>query len=443
MKYNILIVDDEEIIRSSLRDYLRAIGYEVDTSKDGKSAIDRVKYNKPDLVLLDLCLPDMDGLEVLREVLKVNEDLLVILITGYGTVEIAASAMKEGAYDVISKPIEADKVEMIVEKALKTISLKKEIETIYVKEIDKFNDNFIIDEDSIMNHILKNLKNAAVTDVPILITGESGTGKEILARAAYYYSNRVSKPFISINCSAIPTEILESELFGYEKGSFTGASPKGKAGIFEAADGGTVFFDEIGELDTRAQAKLLRFLQEKEIQKVGSTKLKKVDVRVIAATNKDLMREVAKKTFREDLFYRLNVFNIIVPPLKERREDIIPLSKYFVDKFSNEFKKEVTGLDKKVEEELINMSWKGNIRELQNTIARAVIMCSGKTLCSGDIIFEDNGEDFHSGKKDDIIPLYEVKRKYTIDALKRMGNNKARTAKKLDISVNTLKSIIK
>jgi transcriptional regulator with PAS, ATPase and Fis domain len=351
--------------------------------------------------------------------------------------------MKEGAYDVISKPLEADKIELIVKKALKTIVLKKEIEHLYLKEIEKFNENFIISENSIMNHILKSLKNAAVTDVPILISGESGTGKEMLARAAYYYSKRVAKPFVTINCSAIPTELLESELFGYEKGAFTGASTKGKRGIFEIADGGTLFFDEIGELDNRAQVKLLRFLQEKEIQKVGSTKHKKVDVRIIAATNKDLMLEVNKKSFREDLYYRLNVFNIIVPPLKERKEDILPLCGYFVEKFSEEFKKDVSGISDDLKDYMLKREWKGNVRELQNCIARAVIMCKSKVITHEDIVLGHTPEDFSTSPQDSIVSLKEIKRRYALDSLKRLGNNKSMTAKKLNISVNTLKSIIK
>ncbi|MCF6334560.1 MAG: sigma 54-interacting transcriptional regulator [Spirochaetales bacterium] len=279
---------------------------------------------------LDLFLPEKNGVEVLKDIMRIDKEMLVILITGYGTVETAVTAMKEGAYDFINKPLDAEKVELIIKKALKTITLKKELSSLHKREVAEFNENFIVDENSIRNQILQNMKNAAITDVPILISGESGTGKEILAKAVYFYSKRFSKPFVSINCSAIPTEILESELFGYEGGSFTGASAKGKPGIFEIADGGTIFFDEIGELDLKAQTKLLRFLQEKEIQKVGSTKVKKVDVRVIAATNKDLKYEVGQKTFREDLFYRLNVFNVVVPPLKERREAIVPLASYFV-----------------------------------------------------------------------------------------------------------------
>jgi two-component system response regulator AtoC len=443
MRFKIHIVDDEPIVRSSLQDYLKALDYDVIVSESGKSAIEKIKHDKPDLVLLDLCLPDIDGLEVLKEIFNIDKEILVILITGYGTVETAAEAMKEGAYDVIGKPLEADKVEMIVEKALKTIVLKKEIESLHFKEIEKFNENFIVSKNSSMHQIIKNIKNAAATDVPILITGESGTGKEILARAAYYYSNRVTKPFISINCSAIPTEILESELFGYEKGAFTGASTKGKLGIFETVDGGTVFFDEIGELDQRAQVKLLRFLQEKEIQKVGSTSHKKVDVRVIAATNKNLMQEVRKDKFREDLFYRLNVFNIIVPPLKERKEDIIPLCKYFVKKFSSEFKKDVTGISKGLEELLMKRSWQGNVRELQNNIARAVIMCKGKVLKPDDVVNGGPTEDIVDESSDSIIPLDEVKRRYALESLSKTGNNKALTARKLNISVNTLKSLIK
>jgi DNA-binding NtrC family response regulator len=443
MKYKIHIIDDEPMVRSSLKNYLFELGYSVETSEDGISAIEKIKYKKPDLVLLDYYLPDKNGLDILKEIIRIDSEILVILITGYGTVEAAVTAMKEGACDFINKPLEAEKVELIIKKALKTIDLKKEIANLHLKEIKDFNENFIISDDSIMNQILRNLKNAAATDVPILITGESGTGKEILAKAVYYYSKRLSKPFISINCSAIPTQILESELFGHEKGAFTGASSKGKSGIFEVADGGTVFFDEIGDLDLKAQAKLLRFLQEKEIQKVGSTKRKKVDVRIIAATNKDLMFEVGKKRFREDLFYRLNVFNVIVPPLKERKEDILPLCKYFIKKFSDEFKKDVTDISDDVKELLLEKTWKGNIRELQNTIARAVIMCKGKIIVHDNINLVNISEELNNDSKDSIISLKQIKRNYVLDSLKKLGYNKSLAAKKLDISVNTLKSIIK
>lgn len=443
MKYNIHIIDDEPVIRSSLENYLTELGYDVDTSEDGTSAVEKIKYKKPDLVILDYYLPDKNGLEVLKDIFRIDNEILVILITGYGTVEAAVTAMKDGAYDFISKPLEADKVELIVKKALKTIALKKEIEDLYKKEIKEFNKNFIISEKSIMKQILKNLKSAAATDVPILIIGESGTGKEILAKAIYYHSKRVAKPFISINCSAIPTGLLESELFGHESGSFTGASSKGKPGIFETADGGTVFFDEIGDLDLKAQAKLLRFLQEKEIQKVGSTKRKKVDVRIIAATNKDLMHEVGENRFREDLFYRLNVFNVVVPPLKERREDILPLCRYFIKKFSDEFKKEVTGISGDAKEILLKKTWKGNIRELQNTIARAVILCKGKMIIRDDLRLNHRPGEFSDDPKDSVVSLKQIKREYVLDSLKKLGYNKSLTAKKLDISVNTLKSIIK
>ncbi len=442
MKYKIYLIDDEPIVRSSLKSYLNELGYHVDTFENGSSAIAKIRYDKPDLILLDLFLPDKNGIEILKDIQTIDKELLVILITGYGTVEAAVSAIKEGAYDFLSKPLEAGKIELIVKKALKTIALKKEIESFYLKEVNKFKDSFIIAEDSIMNQILGSLKNAAATNVPILITGESGTGKEILAKAVYYYSHRVSKPFISINCSAIPTGILESELFGYEKGAFTGALAKGKKGIFEVADGGTVFFDEIGDLDHKAQAKLLRFLQEKEIQKVGSTTLNKVDVRIIAATNKDLMLEVGKKRFREDLYYRLNVFNIVVPPLKERKEDIIPLCNFFVRKFCDEFKKELLEISDDLKELLLKMPWKGNVRELQNTIARAVIMCRGNRMKPSDVVFESTPDMPSDIESRPVAPLKEIERKYVLESLKKLGNNKTLTAKKLNISVNTLKSII-
>ncbi len=442
MKYKIHIIDDDLMIRSSLKTYLDILGYDVTTSESGRDIEEKIRGDKPDLILLDLFLPEKNGLEVLKDIMRIDKEMLVILITGYGTVETAVTAMKEGAYDFINKPLEAEKVELIIKKALKTITLKKELSSLHQKEIKAFNENFIIAEDSIMNQILQNMKNAAITDVPILISGESGTGKEILAKAVYFYSKRFSKPFVSINCSAIPTEIVESELFGYEGGSFTGASAKGKTGILEVADGGTIFFDEIGELDLKAQTKLLRFLQEKEIQKVGSTKVKKVDVRVIAATNKDLKYEVGQKTFREDLFYRLNVFNVIVPPLKERREDILPLARYFVKKFSAEFKKEVDGMTEELEQEVLRETWSGNVRELQNAIARSVILCEGKTIELKEMMPEAD-KNFQKHSSDFVVPLKEMEAKYVSEVLSALGNNKMLTARKLKISVNTLKSIIK
>lgn len=383
-KTKILVADDEEGMRSSLVDWLREDGYDVFAVEDGFKAIDKVKSEYWDILLVDLKMPGMDGIEVLREVSKIKKDIPVIIITAYATVDTAVQSMKEGAYDYIVKPIDPEELSLCIKKIIEhqklvreNILLKKELAKSY-----QFQD--LIGESHKMQEVFQLIRTVAPTASTILILGESGTGKELTARAIHNSGPRKDKPFIALSCGALPETLLESELFGYEKGAFTGAGSQQK-GKFELADGGTIFLDDISEISPKTQIDLLRVLQEREIRRLGGEEVIKVDVRVIAATNRDLKKLVEEKKFREDLFYRLNVITINMPPLKERKEDIPLLIQHFLKKFNIQISKSIEGVSREALVILMNHSWPGNVRELENAVERAVVIASEPQIWSRDL----------------------------------------------------------
>ncbi len=374
----ILVVDDEPFIGENLNRILSDEGYEVAVVSTGAEALRRVNKDPVDLVLLDLNLPDVSGLDVLREIKAKDPFLLVIVITGYASVESAVRAIKMGAYDYLKKPFKADVIKLIVRLALETQRLKREVD--YLTHRQGENEETLVGESPAFRKVLDLVREVSKhPDTTVLITGESGTGKELIARRVHQWSRRAKRPFLEINCAALPESLLESELFGYEGGAFTGARA-GKVGLFEAADGGSIFLDEIGEMDLSLQAKLLRVLEDKKVRRVGGTRLRSIDVRIIAATNKDLSQAVADRSFREDLYYRLHIFPIHLPALRERPEDIEPLTKLFLSRYNQKFGKSFDSVDPEVLEIFRGYPWPGNVRELKNVIERICIMSDGPVL---------------------------------------------------------------
>jgi nitrogen regulation protein NR(I) len=385
-KKQVLIVDDEPNLRKILAAQLSRDGYDVMTAEDGEQGLAALRDHHIDLVVTDLKMPKVDGMELLREALRIDPDLPVVMITAHGTVDTAVEALKIGAFDYLTKPFDKDEVRAIVAKALKTRQLAGE-EVSQVPPGARFG---IIGTSPGILDIYAVLERVADTPTTVLLTGESGTGKELVARALHAHSSRNDKPFIKVNCAAIPKELIESELFGYERGAFTGAVSS-KPGRFELANGGTLFLDEIGEIPVEMQVKLLRALQESEFERVGGIKTIHVDVRLVAATNRDLKKLLASGTFREDLFYRLNVVPIRLPALRERAGDIPALVEHFLTKFNERLKKHVASIDPDALEALSSYPWPGNIRELENVIERAVLFCDGQKLRAEDLSPEVRG----------------------------------------------------
>lgn len=454
----ILVVDDEDSVRTALKALLKREGYEVETATNGEEAVSLVKTLQPALVIMDIRMPKKDGIEALREIREIDKDINVIMITAFAAVETAIKAMMIGAYDYIIKPFNNDEVKILAKRALQVQSLKEEVKVLhrelsYNHRLDK-----LLTNSPKMMQLYKLIGKVAQTNATVLITGESGTGKEVVANTIHYNSNRRTGPFIKINCGALPEGLLESELFGHEKGAFTGAVHR-KLGRFELAKQGTIFLDEIGEISQRLQVKLLRVLQEHEFERVGGTETIKADFRVIAATNRDLKSMVEKGEFREDLYYRLNVVPLNVPPLRERKEDIILLSNYFLQKFSNENDKEIAGFDENTIMLLDNYSWPGNVRELSNIIERAVIMSTGTIIFPEDIslseleITKSPSLDIISSNLSKSIEEYLLQMEKSITLkelikqieksaiglkLQKNGGNRMKTAKELGISRRAL-----
>jgi len=369
----ILIIDDEESFRHMLSVILKREGFDVETASDGEEGLQKVMVNTYDQVLCDIRMPRMDGLDFIREVQKKRIDTTLIMMSAYGTVDTALEAMKLGAYDYISKPFKPDEIILILKKADERERLRKENDRLRKEVKREYSFENIVSKNEKMQKIFEVVKKVAPYKSTILIMGESGTGKELVARALHYNSDRSQSPFIPINCGAIPENLLESELFGHAKGAFTDAI-RTKKGLFEEADGGTLFLDEIGELPLSLQVKLLRVLQEGEIRRVGEAKPIQINVRIVAATARDLIKEVNEGRFREDLFYRLNVFPIHLPPLRERKEDIPLLVMHFIKKYSQDTGKYVAGIHPRALESLLNYRWFGNVRELENTVERAIVL---------------------------------------------------------------------
>ncbi len=378
-KKMILVVEDEKPLRIALCNMLQDEGFCILEAEDGKIALELMRDNRPNLIITDLKMPKVDGMKLLKRIKEMDQALPVIVITAYGTSSTAIDAMKHGAYDYITKPFDLDEVLLTVKRALSHEALAMEVKALKDELSEKYRIDNIIGNSSQMQEIYKTIGRIAESKATVLIQGESGTGKELVANAVHYNSLRKSGPFIKMNCAALPETLLESELFGHEKGSFTGAVTA-RRGKFEAAHGGTIFLDEIGEMSPMLQSKLLRILQDQTFDRIGGNQSITVDVRVIAATNKNLEEEVKKGRFREDLYYRLNVVYIQIPPLRNRKEDIIPLIEYFLTKYSSEVKSETIGISKAVVDILLNYDWPGNVRELENVIERSIVFSGGKTI---------------------------------------------------------------
>ncbi len=439
MKNKILIADDEPNMIWALKRALTKEGYEVLSVENGEEAVETFKEQEPDLVILDLKMPKMDGMEALKAIKEINSKVPVMMITAHGTTKVAVEAMKIGALDYISKPFDIEELRVIIRKALEYKTLNDEVR--YLRGKLKEESPQIIYQSKVMDDLMKMVYRVAPTDATVLILAESGTGKELIANGIHESSNRYKGPLVKINCGALPENLLESELFGYEKGAFTGAASR-KKGKFELAQGGTIFLDEIGEITEAMQVKLLRVLQEKEFQRVGGEETIKGDFRIIAATHRDLKEMVEQQTFREDLYYRLNVIPIYIPPLRERKEDIPLLVDYFIERYSEQMGKSKMSISKSALEKMMNYEWKGNIRELQNVIERCVILSLGCEITE-DILPNDIKNISYTVDSNFILPevgvsLEEVERNLIIQALERTGYNQTKAAKLLGITRHTL-----
>jgi len=440
----ILIVDDEENFRHMLSVILKKENYEVETASNGEEGLKKATLSSFDQILCDIRMPQMDGMEFLTEAQKMGVEATIIMMSAYGTIDTAIEAMKLGAYDYISKPFKPDEIILTLKKAEERERLRRENELLR-KEVQKeYSFENIVSKNEKMINIFEVIKKVAPYKSTILITGESGTGKELIARALHYSSDRSQRPFIPVNCGAIPENLLESELFGHVKGAFTDAI-RTKKGLFEEADGGTLFLDEIGELPTQLQVKLLRVLQDGEIRRVGESKSIQIDVRIISATAKDLTKEVNEGRFREDLFYRLNVLPIYIPPLRERKEDIPLLVPHFINKYSQSMNKPVVGITSKALDALMDYKWYGNVRELENTIERAIVLTDRENIELENLPIEiQNFQD-----QIQLIPLaeeeYSIKKASKFletnlikKALKKTKGNHTHAARLLEISHRAL-----
>lgn len=433
----VLIVDDEDLVRWSVRERLHKAGYLTEEASTGAEAIAAARRTAFDLALLDLRLPDTDGIALMKQILELQPEIQVIIMTAYSTVETAVGAMKLGAFDYLSKPFNLDEMVLSVERALETSVLKREVRSLRRTAKKTFSIDQIVGASGAMKRILGLMRKVAASDATtILLRGESGTGKDLVAHVLHYESRRAEAPFMTITCTALQETLLESEVFGHERGSFTDAKAQ-KKGLFELADGGTVFLDEIGDMSPGLQAKLLRFLEEKAFRRVGGTEDLRVDVRIIAATNRDLEEQIKKGTFREDLYYRLNVIPIDIPPLRDRPEDIMGLVEHFIAQFNEEFHKEVRGLSSEARSVLQMYPWPGNVREVRNVIERAILLCSGDEIQAEDLLIR--GAPCRFEAKGILLPeegvrLEDVEKSLVRQALERTGGNQSRAAKLLGLS---------
>ena len=434
-KATILVVDDEALIRWSLSERLQSEGYEVLEADTGKAALEKLPEGV-DLILLDYRLPDTDGVSVLRKVKEFDQDVLVILLTAYASVETAVEAMKLGAYHFANKPFNLDEISATVERALETTRLRREVRQYRTSAARPYGLQRLVGSSpaiTTLRHMVARVAGSPASTV--LLTGESGTGKDLVAKIVHYASDRSSKPFMNITCSALPEQLLESELFGHERGAFTDARLQ-KKGLLETADGGTVFLDEIAEMTPGLQAKLLRFLEEKSFKRVGGSHDIRVDVRVVAATNRNLEEEVAKHRFRADLFFRLNVLPVEMPPLRARPEDVPLLVEYFIDSFNEEFRKRVLGATPAAYALLQRYGWPGNVRELRNVIERAMLLSDGDRLDARD--FTGMTGTVSTGDEFELPPtgvdLEKLERSLLVQALRRSGGNQTKAGTLLGLN---------
>ncbi|MFH1061315.1 MAG: sigma-54 dependent transcriptional regulator [Candidatus Omnitrophota bacterium] len=449
MAAKILVVDDDQSFRFLLEEALKKEGYNVVSAASGEEALELFQPDKYDLITLDVKMPGIDGFEVLSRIKKISPLQQIVIITAYGAQKIAIEAVKKGAYDYFTKPFDLDELRLIISRSLECSRLNRENRQLKDELHKRYDFDEIIGNSGKMLEVFEIMKKISGTEVTVLIQGESGTGKELAARAIHFNSLRKNNPFIKTNCAAIPDGLLESELFGHEKGAFTDASAK-KIGRFEAANTGTIFLDEIGDMSLATQAKVLRALQEKEFERVGSTQSIRVDVRIIAATNKDLFRAVKEGEFREDLYYRINVVNLQLPTLRQRREDIPLLFEHFMHKFNQEFNKAIKHISLEALELLMKYSWPGNIRELENVLQRAIVLAEKDIITKQDLPFyiqcldneikiETESVDFSKSLIETVKDIVDdVEKQIIIKALKKTNWNRTEASRLLKISRKSL-----
>ncbi len=431
---HILIVDDDETQRSLLAGYLKKRDYTITTAVSGLEAIEKNQVKGFDLAILDLKMPEIDGIETMAKMKEIDPETYFIILTGYGTVETAVEAMKIGAYDYLSKPINLDELELIVERIREEQHVHWELEVLREEVDENLETESFVAQDKKMKELLSLISRVAKSDSTVLVYGESGTGKEVVARLIHKASRRKNCRFIPISCAALPETLLESELFGYERGAFSGAE-KRKIGKFELAHKGTLFLDEIGDLSLSIQVKLLRVLQEFTFERLGSNTPIKADVRLISATNQDLKKKISSGTFREDLFYRLNVISVNLPPLRERKKDIKPLVEFFIDKFACRCNRRINAISKDAFDELIRYDWPGNVRELENVIERAVVLCRGPVIEAKDLPLSAEPDESAGGAES----MQQMEKIHIKKVLEKTDWNLSETARRLDIHRNTLR----
>jgi len=434
-RINVLVVDDDEAIRDSCTQLLTEMKIKVENASDGNQGLKKIKGKVFDIVILDLKMPGLSGMKLLKMIKEVNPETIVIVITGYATVDSAVEAMKNEAYDFLPKPFTPEELRIIIKRAMEkkklvldNLHLRQELETSLGSEV-------LIGTSKAMNKVKKLIQKVGPTGSTVLISGESGTGKELVARAIHKNSQRSQMPFVTVDCSTLVENLFESELFGHVKGSFTGATVT-KHGRLELANHGTVFFDEISNIGKEVQAKLLRAIQEREIIKVGSTQAIKIDIRIIAATNKDLRKAVEENTFREDLFYRLSVVPLFLPPLRERKDDISQLVEHFINKYNNKRNKSIQGISEQTMKALIDYDWPGNVRELENAIERAVVLTESKFIESQDLYYYGLSAGVKPFKENSLI---DVEREHIKKTLKMFNGHKKKTAEVLGVDRKTLR----
>lgn len=444
--FHILIVDDEASQREILAGFLKKKRYDVHHSGSAREALVKIRNNRFDLVLSDYRMPDKSGFDLLQEIKSINPETDVVLMTAFGTIEGAVAAMREGAFDYISKPIELDELELLIRRLQERRQLISENKLLKEQLSRRYSFDGIISQSSAMQEVLNTAARVAETNAPVLIRGESGTGKEVIAHVIHYNSRRKDKPFIAVNCAALNENLLESELFGHEKGAYTGAE-KQRRGRFEQADSGTIFLDEIGDISPATQVRLLRVLQEQTFERVGGTETIEVNVRVIAATNKNLEQAIENGSFREDLFYRLNVITIDIPPLRNRRDDIPPLLEHFVSVFAKEHKRKKLSFSKEAWDTLVRYDYPGNVRELENIIQRAVIFSRGEHITREDLPLNVRPtaaeSSLPSEPKDLQQQVDRLEKELIFDALRIYGNNQTKAAKQLGLTERNLRYKLK
>ena len=445
--YNILIIDDEAAQRDILTGYMKKKGYKIFSAPSGKEGIEVAKKNSVDIILSDFKMPDLSGLDVLEQVKKINPEISFVIVTAFGTVENAVKAMRLGAFDYISKPVDLDELDLMIERIIEHKNLKSENQLLKDQLQEKYKISSIVSQSQKMEEVINIAARVADSKANVLITGENGTGKEVLAKGIHYLSSRHDAPFVAVNVPALTETLLESELFGHEKGAFTGAD-KMKKGRFEIAHSGTIFLDEVGDIPQSIQVKLLRVLQEHQFERVGGTEKIEVDVRIIAATNKELEQKIKDGTFREDLYYRLNVVFIKIPPLRERKEDILPMIESFIEKYCKENKKDKLEISKEAADMLMKYNYPGNVRELENIIERAVVLTRGEIITLNDLPMNIKG--FKGEKAIAVLgegtlteQVEALEKQLIFDALQESGGNQTKAGKLLGLTERNLRYKLK